>query len=58
MKDGHNALGFALGMHRSPEQRKRENIAAVSCLLSRNVDLPSKSKDVNRCYTLGQSSRK
>ena len=36
-----NALFYALGLHRSPEQRSIENIAAVACLLSRNAALPS-----------------
>eukprot|EP01036_Dinobryon_divergens_P022827 gene22827-biopygen19779 len=38
---GYNALAFALGLHRTPERRRQENIAAVACLLSRNADIPS-----------------
>eukprot|EP01035_Chromulina_nebulosa_P069357 gene69357-biopygen27524 len=39
--DGNNALSFALGLHRTPVRRRQENIAAVTCLLSRNADIPS-----------------
>ena len=46
MKDGHNALGFALGLHQPPERRKQENIAAVACLLGRNAELSSKVIEV------------
>jgi len=41
-----NALFYALGLHRSPEQRRYENIAAVACLLSRNADLPAALAEV------------
>lgn len=55
LQDGHNAMSFALGFHRTLERRRQENIAAVSCLLSRNADLPSSVPEVCSYDETGQS---
>ena len=40
-------MSFALGLHcKTNEHQREENIAAVACLLGRNVDIPSTASEV------------